>query len=480
MFEKHSIKKQFMYSLISVIVLSLISSFLLSASVLVVSLGKSYFNVNDEEEYEYYDQEVKQIERYIDEKNEELLKNDVKPKLERIINTNKMKYEVVDIENNIIYGNLNEEIFENKDDLIKNINKKDISSHSTKQYLPITNKNGQLVGCLYLQYEIGSVEISKNVFNSFVVLGTTYISPFLFIILYTIAFGKRFSKNINNTLEKLISSSEKIQNNDLDFNLSYPYDNELGELTNSFEKMRLNLKETLNKQWKSEKEKREIIQALSHDLRTPLTLVKGNVELLQSGAYKNEEKLKRYLNTIEKSTNRAVLLVEDLNTLAKIDDVDFSLNKEDVFVKDFISEKVEEYKVLLDERNIKLNLKIENMEDNLSIYIDKSQVSRVLDNIITNTLRYVNRSIEIKVWKDKGNLIVKIKDDGLGFNEKDLDKVFDRFYKGDKSRTKSGGNSGLGLYISKKIIEKHGGYIRAYNENGAVIEFMLKIEGKDE
>ena len=216
--------------------------------------------------------------------------------------------------------------------------------------------------------------------------------------------------------------------------------------------MRINLKETLNKQWKVEKEKREIIQALSHDLRTPLTVVKGHVELLQSGAYKKEDRLKRYLNTIEKSTNRAVLLVEDLNVLSKIDDVDFRLHKVKIYLKEFITEKFEEYRTLVLDKKINFNVELINIENDTFIYIDKSQISRVIDNIITNSFRYMseNGNLNVKISNINNNVIFKIKDDGCGFIEKDLDKVFDRFYKGDKSRTKGEGNSGLGLYISKK------------------------------
>lgn len=481
MFEKHSIKKQFIYSLISVILLSLVSSFLVSASVSIIVWGKGVFKENNDL-LAYFNKEVSQLERYIDEKRETLLDESSKSKLEKILNPDKIKYEVISLENGKMYGNSHEEVYLDKKNLMKNINKKNISEHNTNQYLPIIDKKDNLVGSIYLSYDLGSVEISNSMHNNIVILLTSYLSPFLFIILYTILFSKVFSKNINKPLEKLINSSEKIQNNDLDFSLEYIYDNEIGKLTSSFEKMRINLKETLNKQWKVEKEKREIIQALSHDLRTPLTVVKGHVELLQSGAYKKEDRLKRYLNTIEKSTNRAVLLVEDLNVLSKIDDVDFRLHKVKIYLKEFITEKFEEYRTLVLDKKINFNVELINIENDTFIYIDKSQISRVIDNIITNSFRYMseNGNLNVKISNINNNVIFKIKDDGCGFIEKDLDKVFDRFYKGDKSRTKGEGNSGLGLYISKQIIDKHNGHIKAYNEDGAVIEFMLNLEEKDE
>ncbi|MEG0050778.1 MAG: ATP-binding protein [Terrisporobacter sp.] len=474
MFERYAIKKQFMYSLISVIIFSLISSFLVSASVLILFLGRDYFN-QEANDLDYYKKEVNQIEKYIDEKGEILLNKVSKEKLENIINPNKIQYEVISLNNKSTYGNIEDKTEINKKELLKKINKKDIELDNTKEYLPIFNENNDLVGCMLLSYNSGSGQIAQSAYNNFIVLGVTYLSPFIFIIIYTLVFGKSFSKNINNQFKRLMDASEKIKNQDLDFTLGYPYNNEVGKLTDSFENMRVNLKETLNNQWRSEKEKQEIIQALSHDLRSPLTVVKGNVELLQSGAYKNEEKLKRYLNSIEKSTNRAVVLVEDLNTLSKIDDMDFSLNKEQINIKELIKEKIEEYDLLMENKNIKFEAEFDNIDENNVVYLDKGKISRVLDNIITNSFRYIkeNGRIHIKLSTGDNCIIFKIKDNGCGFVENDVEKVFQRFYKSDKSRTKSEGNSGLGLYICKQIIDKHGGTIKAFNENGGVIEFNI-------
>ena len=232
---------------------------------------------------------------------------------------------------------------------------------------------------------------------------------------------------------------------------------------------------TSNLSVQSEKEKRDMIQALSHDLRSPLTLIKGHVELLQEGAYKDEEKLKRYLNIIEKSTNRAVALVDDLNVLSKIDDSKFTLDKREVSLKDFFKDKFDIYRSYAKDNNIKFNVEIDEGLDKTIVYIDKAQISRVIDNIITNSFRYVgiDGRIDINVFENGEKIIFKIKDNGVGFTKEDLINACNRFYKGDKSRTSGSGNSGLGLYICKKIIDKHNGEIKLFNEDGAVVEFSI-------
>lgn len=232
---------------------------------------------------------------------------------------------------------------------------------------------------------------------------------------------------------------------------------------------------TINLFTQSDKEKRDMIQALSHDLRSPLTLIKGHVELLQEGAYKDEERLKRYLNVIEKSTNRAISLVDDLSVLSKIDDSKFTLDKREILLKDFVKDKFDIYKSYARENNIQFNVNMDKELEQVIVYIDKAQISRVIDNIITNSFRYINEEgkIDVDIFENGDKVVFKIKDNGIGFTKEDLINGCNRFYKGDKSRTNGGGNSGLGLYICKKIIDKHNGEIKLFNENGAVVEFSI-------
>ncbi|MGM9535725.1 MAG: sensor histidine kinase, partial [Intestinibacter sp.] len=330
----------------------------------------------------------------------------------------------------------------------------------------------EMVGNFYEFFKLKAIYNESSLNSNWIFNFITYVSPYIFIALYSVVFSKIYMKKIDKSSQKI----DTLENQDINLDLNYEDIDETNKIAEAFEKMRVNLKDAFNTQLKSEKEKQDIIQSLSHDLRSPLTLIKGHVELLQSGAYKNEERLKRYLNVIEKSTNRAVTLVDDLNVLSKIDDSDFILDKKEILLNDFIKEKFEDYKTLAKEKHLKFYVNVDSELNDTVVYIDKSQISRVIDNIITNSFRYVDEggTIEVDISQSEQDKVVfKIKDSGAGFSKEDLPNVFNRFYKGDKSRANSSGNSGLGLYICKKIIDKHSGEIRVFNENGAVVEFSI-------
>lgn len=330
----------------------------------------------------------------------------------------------------------------------------------------------EIVGNFYEFFKLKAIYNESSLNSNWIFNFITYVSPYIFIALYSVIFSKIYIKKIDKSPQKI----DTFENQDINLDINYEDIDEPNKIAESFEKMRVNLKDAFNTQLKSEKEKQDIIQSLSHDLRSPLTLIKGHVELLQSGAYKNEERLKRYLNVIEKSTNRAVALVDDLNVLSKIDDSDFILDKKEALLDDFINEKFEDYKTLANEKHLNFCVNVDSELNDAVVYIDKSQISRVIDNIITNSFRYVDEggSIEVDISQNEQDKVVfKIKDSGAGFRKEDLPNVFNRFYKGDKSRANSNGNSGLGLYICKKIIDKHSGEIRVFNENGAVVEFSI-------
>lgn len=330
----------------------------------------------------------------------------------------------------------------------------------------------EIVGNFYEFFKLKAIYNESSLNSNWIFNFITYVSPYIFIALYSVIFSKIYIKKIDKSPQKI----DTFENQDINLDINYEDIDEPNKIAESFEKMRVNLKDAFNTQLKSEKEKQDIIQSLSHDLRSPLTLIKGHVEFLQSGAYKNEERLKRYLNVIEKSTNRAVALVDDLNVLSKIDDSDFILDKKEVLLDDFINEKFEDYKTLANEKHLNFCVNVDSELNDAVVYIDKSQISRVIDNIITNSFRYVDEggSIEVDISQNEQDKVVfKIKDSGAGFRKEDLPNVFNRFYKGDKSRANSNGNSGLGLYICKKIIDKHSGEIRVFNENGAVVEFSI-------
>lgn len=471
MLEKYTLKKQFTLTFTLVLICSVIS-------VLIILV--LYFEIIDINMYfqpaNYYEKQIPNIAKYVEDKRSEILEITSKDNLEKIIPIEGMEYRVMDNDSNTVYGNLDEKIVISKKMMINYLNGNIHRDNKIIRLIPILDKSDALKGVIALQYQLKVT--TKKDFNVliFTITIILILSPFLFIILFTLIFGKQLSKRINRPLEQLIKASKKIKYQDLDFKLHYPYNNELGQLTQSFESMRCELKKTLNEQWRIEKEKKDMVSALSHDLRTPLTVIKGRVELLQEGSFKKQDRLLRDLKVIDGSVDRAILLVNDLNMLSKLENVDFNLNIKKVKSTFFLNEKFDEYLTLIKNNNIKLNID-SNLPEEDEFSFDELRISQALDNIITNSVKYIDAdgTISIKILKEHEKLRFIISDTGKGFSKEDLRYALTKFYRGDKARSNDKGSLGLGLYITKTIVNKHNGELSIYNNEcgGAVVDFYI-------
>lgn len=473
MLKKYSLKKQFILTFALVLGCSIISVTLTACLALGILNGKSIKAAN------YYEKKIYDIEKYINTKNDKLLNSDYEKEFNKIIPSKGIKYKVLDLESNNSYGNLDEELY-SQSDMINKINTSDVDKkNNVTKYIPIVTENYKLKGVVILYYKL--VVTSDSIPQILISLITfiVLISPFIYIVFFSYLFGKILSKNINDPLGKLKYATEKIKENNLDFNIEYPYNNELGQVILSFEEMKKELKNTLNKQWNMEEERKEIISGLSHDLRSPLTIIKGKVEMLLEGSYKNEDRLISYLDSIDKSTDRSIELVNDLNLINKLDSSDFNINPTSNNVLEFLNQQIDNFKDLSENKQIKINLTTENIEQDAEYTFDKNSIIRVMDNLVSNAIRHtqLNGEIDIKVTLYKSKLYFKISDNGNGFSNDDLKFALNKFYRGDKSRSAKSGNSGLGLYICKAIVEKHNGEINISNNllGGAQVSFYLKL-----
>ena len=472
MFKKYSIKKQFILTFSLVLVCSIVAFLATGFGALLFIDNKNIKQAN------YYEKMIPNIENYFKENNTKLLDNSFKENIEKELEGTQIKYKVINLKNNSSYGTL-ENINLSREDIINKINTNSLNDRNdVTEYIPIINKDLYLNGVILLKYPLKVT--ANNISDRTISIITTLIviSPFIYIILFTYIFGLKLAKNINDPLNKLKEASKKIQNKDLDFKLDYKYNNELYDVVKSFEDMRKELKDTLDKEWALEEERKEIIGGLSHDLRSPLTVIKGKLDLLLEGSYKNEDRLLKYLDSIEKSTDRAIVLVEDLNRFNKLESAEFKINPSEENIKVFLTEKVYELKSITDEKDINLNLKLIGIDDSTKFTFDKESISRVLDNIIMNSIRYVDKKGSINIAAELNNkkLEFTISDNGCGFSKKDLKYALNKFYRGDESRGTNMGNSGLGLYICKVIIEKHNGKIVLSNSDngGAKIQFFIE------
>ena len=284
--------------------------------------------------------------------------------------------------------------------------------------------------------------------------------------------------SLMNPIKKLQVAAQNIKDGNLDFTIEAESTDEIGELCKSFEEMRERLKESTEEKLKSEKENKTLISNIAHDLKTPITAVKGYAEGLLDGVADTPEKQEKYLRTIYNKANEMDTLINELTLYSKIDTNRIPYNFAKINVAEYFNDCVEEIGLDLEAKNIGLAY-FNYVDEQTLIIADPEQLRRVINNIVGNSCKYLDKQkglINIRI-KDVGDFIqVEIEDNGRGIAARDLPYIFDRFYRADASRNSATGGSGIGLSIVKKIIEDHGGKIWATSKEsiGTVMYFVIR------
>ena len=279
-------------------------------------------------------------------------------------------------------------------------------------------------------------------------------------------------------IKRLRVAAENIKEGNLDFALDTTGDDEIGELCVAFEQMRQRLKDNAEEKLSNEKENRALISNIAHDLKTPITAVKGYSEGIMDGVANTPEKLDKYIRTIYNKANEMDTLINELTLYSKIDTNRIPYDFAKLNVAEYFKDCVEEIGLDLEAKGIALSYYNYATVDT-QIIADPEQLRRVINNIIGNSVKYmdkIEKFINIRI-KDVGDFIqVEIEDNGRGIAQKDLPYIFDRFYRTDASRNSATGGSGIGLSIVKKIIEDHGGKIWATSkeDTGTTMYFVIR------
>lgn len=284
-------------------------------------------------------------------------------------------------------------------------------------------------------------------------------------------------RSILNPINTLSAATTRISSGDLDFSLDDYRKEQIGSIFDDFEHMRLRLKELIENQKLYEKESRELISNISHDLKTPLSSIKGYAEGILDGVASTPERQEKYLKTIYSKAVAMTALVDELSLYAKIEGNEVPLDKQIVNVDTYFSGMVEALILDVEINGMRMNY-INEVGSEVNVVIDNEQIRRVFNNIVTNAVKYVevdNGEILVRVDDEDDYIHVSVADNGKGISPDDLPYIFDRFYRTDASRNSKKGGSGLGLSIAKKIIERHDGKIWATStvNVGTTIHFTL-------
>ncbi len=285
-------------------------------------------------------------------------------------------------------------------------------------------------------------------------------------------------RSILTPIETLKKATRNIRDGNLDFEVEIGDDDEIGELCADFEEMRIRLKESTEEKVVFDSQNKELISNISHDLKTPITAVKGYVEGLLDGVADTPEKQKKYLRTIYNKANDMDRLINELTFYSKIDTnrIPYTFNK--INVKEYFDDCFEDIGMEMSQQQISLSYDNKVAPD-VMVIADAEQIKRVINNIVGNSVKYMDKpdkSIAIRVM-DVGDFVqVEIEDNGRGIAAKDLPYIFDRFYRTDTSRNSSKGGSGIGLSIVHKVMEDHGGKVWATSREGegTTMYFVLR------
>ncbi len=321
---------------------------------------------------------------------------------------------------------------------------------------------------------------------SSLVFGKTGLIILLIILIFIITIivlSFITSKTISKPIKKLARGANEIADGNLDFVIDYNSTNEIGQTVAAFNDMTQRLKASIEDRNQIEQSRKEMIAGVAHDLRTPLTSVKGYVEGLRDGIAKTPEMQERYLKTIYSSTLSMEHMLDDLLTISRLELGSIELDKKLINLNDFLNDCAAELGFELEKQGF--DFVYSNFcEEPFFTELDEKRFERVIRNIISNSVKYAKKDvkgrIELTARGYSKSVIINIADNGIGLDSQSLPMIFEAHYRADKARSRVDEGSGIGLAVCKQIVELHGGHIWATGSEGEGLTIHISLERKAE
>lgn len=312
--------------------------------------------------------------------------------------------------------------------------------------------------------------IEHVVDNYFISINLAYIILFLGVAIFIIVFVAFVNKKVK-YIKFLTKEVKIIKDNGFGKIIKVKGEDELAELCKSINSMSLELRKKIDNEKIIEKNKNELISNVSHDLRTPLTSIIGYVDLLKKNGFEDKEKFDAYIEVIDERTKSLNKLINELFEYTKLNSHDIKLNYSKVEMGALLEQLVGEYTPIFAKANLELYKDIVNKDIFLNADIEK--LVRALENLLTNAKKYSvkNSKVFVRLFEKNNNIVISIANETENICKDDLDNIFERFYKVDKSRNNQE-STGLGLSIVKRIVELHNGDIKVdFKDN--IIDFKI-------
>lgn len=320
----------------------------------------------------------------------------------------------------------------------------------------------KVVGYVYMFQDTKSVRTLIQRLNEHFLISGWISVIFTFIIIIFL------SKGITKPLIKMKEATAQISNGNFSVSLPNTADDELGDLARSIELLATDLNYL-------KQERNQFLASISHELRTPLTYIKGYADIVRKRNLSKEEN-EKYLTIIVEETNRLTHLVKELFELAKLDQNSFMIEKESINLNEYFTKTEQKFSPIFQEKQIDFEV---ICQSNLFLIADPLRIEQILFNLLDNAMKYSpsGAQIQLHAWKHKNDIHIMVQDNGKGIPQKDIPYLFNRFYRVDKSRTRSLGGTGLGLAIVKELIHAHGAEISVKSKENIGTQFELIFKG---
>lgn len=338
---------------------------------------------------------------------------------------------------------------------------------------------GRVQGSLYLLQDM--TPLQKLIMK----LHPSLVASFLLALVLTNgALTYWVSRSIVRPVRQLREAAERMKDGNLDVPMKITRSDELGQLSQTFEEMRVKLKESIELRLQYEENRKQLISNITHDIKTPLTAIKGYVEGIIDGVADDPVKLDRYVKTIYKKTNDLDKLIDELFLYSKLDLKSMPFHYESIDGLAFLLDCVEELKMDLEKKGVTFLFEAAAPLEPFRLKADREKLKRAMMNIIDNSCKYMDKQpavLSLRIGRSAGLAVVEILDNGAGIAPEALPYIFERFYRADQSRSSATGGSGLGLAITKQIIEAHGGRVEAdsITGQGTKITLVLPVEERE-
>ena len=462
----NKIKKSINFKLSLWIAVSVIVSISLGISIVEVTKSMNFINVKhvnyDKDRYDTEEEVLKFIDGLYSEANnkDEYIKKNITCLEGNIY--------IIDIEGQVKYKSAN-----NGYEMIENINidlfKKEIEKNKKDEFkisYPLTIDNN-IYYLLMIKSLNGVTTYSNEI--SYVIAVITSVILFIFLIYFGIRKKVKY-------IEYISSSIKEISKGNLSYRLEMKGEDELASVANQINLMENSLLNMIEKERQNDKIQRELITNISHDLKTPLTIILGYLDIIKTKAYKSENEEEKY---IEIAYEKALLLqkmVLNLFELVKLGDKETVLNRSDVNINKLLMQIITDHSPIADAKNISIEYK--NSENIIILNVDLDKICRVFNNLMNNAIKYSerNENIIVTLEEDPAGAVITFRNKCKNIVEEDLEKLFDRFFRADKARSSYVEGSGIGLSIVKKIVELHNSNIWAELHDDE-IWFIIRLRG---